>query len=618
MTMRSMRIGAAAGILAAGVALVIGVRAQDNPPAAPADLPPVPKGVEVLARGPVHEAFATPTTEPMPTTPVSKKPPKPIDELPPEEKPEGNVIWIGGYYHWDDERKDFLWVSGVWRTAPPGRQWVAGYWREDGDQAVWVPGFWAEAPKQEAPAQEVTYLPTPPEPPKLAGPGQPPSAEHFYVPGYWVWRADVGKYAWRDGFWTKIQPGYVWVSSHYRWSPSGYIFVPGYWDIVVANRGVMYAPVYIDTNVVGATYVYTPAYVVPETVVVSAMFIRPSCCHYYYGDYYEVRYRDCGYTSCVVYSQSHYDSIVVYETYAHREEPTWISLQIDLCSRREREPALRPVSTSITNANYNTYVVNNVTNVTNVNNTTINNTTNNNTTNNKSVANNNFLMPAKQLAAAKGVKTVPLDQTTRAQAKQQAQAVQQVAVKRGQEEVPAAGGAPKTPVTKSVPVANTQPVGPRPATTGTATGTAVKGTSPDNAVRTTTGTGTTAHPATTSPGVTAPTRTTTGTITGASTPQTGTGSTTGTTPRAGPGNIGGTMTTPAGTAPPRAGTGTTGGTTTTPNGTQPPRSGPNGTTGNGNSIVPAGGRAPAPPPTKPAPPSKDKDKDKDKDKKPNG
>src|SRR5262249_4395762 len=56
---------------------------------APSDLPPVPKGVEVLARGPVHEAFATPTTEPAPTKAVAKKPPKPLDELPPEEKPEG-------------------------------------------------------------------------------------------------------------------------------------------------------------------------------------------------------------------------------------------------------------------------------------------------------------------------------------------------------------------------------------------------------------------------------------------------------------------------------------------------------------------------------------------------
>jgi len=43
-------------------------------------LPAVPKGVEVLARGPVHEAFAAPTTDPVPTNPVPKEPPKTLDE----------------------------------------------------------------------------------------------------------------------------------------------------------------------------------------------------------------------------------------------------------------------------------------------------------------------------------------------------------------------------------------------------------------------------------------------------------------------------------------------------------------------------------------------------------
>src|SRR5882762_1656089 len=84
MTVRSMQLWATVGILAAGVGLVVEVRGQ-NPAPAGDEAPPVPKGVEVLARGPVHEAFATPTTEPMPTTPVPKKPPKPIEELPPEE-----------------------------------------------------------------------------------------------------------------------------------------------------------------------------------------------------------------------------------------------------------------------------------------------------------------------------------------------------------------------------------------------------------------------------------------------------------------------------------------------------------------------------------------------------
>src|SRR5262249_26580869 len=58
-------------------------------------------GVEVLTRGPFHEAFATLTTEPAPTPPIDKQPPKPIEEMPPAEKPEGNVTWIPGYWAWD-------------------------------------------------------------------------------------------------------------------------------------------------------------------------------------------------------------------------------------------------------------------------------------------------------------------------------------------------------------------------------------------------------------------------------------------------------------------------------------------------------------------------------------
>ena len=60
------------------VALVQGQQA--TPPAggeATSDLPPVPKGVEVLARGPVHEAFASLTAEPAPT-----KLPKTASDLP--------------------------------------------------------------------------------------------------------------------------------------------------------------------------------------------------------------------------------------------------------------------------------------------------------------------------------------------------------------------------------------------------------------------------------------------------------------------------------------------------------------------------------------------------------
>ena len=103
--------------------------------------------VEVLARGPVHEAYAEPhESQPKATPIIAKEPPKPVEELPPDQKPEGeNVQWLPGYWSYDEDRKDYLWVSGFWRVAPPGRTWVAGSWRKVGDGWQWSGGLWAGA-----------------------------------------------------------------------------------------------------------------------------------------------------------------------------------------------------------------------------------------------------------------------------------------------------------------------------------------------------------------------------------------------------------------------------------------------------------------------------------------
>src|SRR5437016_3452747 len=86
------------------------------PPAATATSEQPQPGVEVLARGPVHEAFAQPyAADPAPTPVVPKAPPAPVPELPPNNKPDGaNVEWIPGYWSWDGDRADFIWVSGTW------------------------------------------------------------------------------------------------------------------------------------------------------------------------------------------------------------------------------------------------------------------------------------------------------------------------------------------------------------------------------------------------------------------------------------------------------------------------------------------------------------------------
>jgi hypothetical protein len=452
MSVRSLKLVGIAVLTSLLVSQAV-VRAQEQAPAA--EPPPLPKGIEVLARGPVHEAFAAPATEPAPTTPVPKRPPKPLEEMPPQEKPEGQVIWIGGYWAWDDERNDFLWVSGIWRTPPPHKQWIAGYWREQGEQWHWVAGFWAEAAAEEE-AKQVTYLPQPPQAPQVAPPGQAPTTGTFYVPGSWSWNPNTGAYAWRAGYWARIQPGYIWVPDRYLWTPAGYVFVPGYWDLTVSQRGVLYAPVIVDPLLVPAGYYYTPAYAVTDTVVIEALFVRPVYAHYYFGDYYGPAYVRMGYESAFVYSGRHYDSIIVYESWAHRSQPNWVSLQIDVFNGRSRGVLPVPPRTLV---QQNTIIQQNTTNVANVANniTNINNTTNVNRTNNYTTP---VLASTSKVMAAKGVKTVPLDEATRVQAKHQAAVVQQVAMQRTATERPLPPGTPRQAHVASLSVPKTQAVQP--------------------------------------------------------------------------------------------------------------------------------------------------------------
>src|SRR5262245_60967026 len=104
----------------------------DVPPPgpAPAEAPADEPGVETLTQGPIHEAFANPADmDPTPGPVAPKQPPADVPEDPPDYMPEG-AIWIPGYWVWDDDRDNFLWVTGVARVPPPGMRWVPGYFTE--------------------------------------------------------------------------------------------------------------------------------------------------------------------------------------------------------------------------------------------------------------------------------------------------------------------------------------------------------------------------------------------------------------------------------------------------------------------------------------------------------
>ena len=134
-------------------------------------------------------------------------------------------MWIPGYWAWDDDRSDFLWISGVLRNAPPGQTWVPGYWSEVNGGYQWTPGFWTAAAKE-----EVQYLPQPPQSLEVQAAPAPPGENYFWIQGCWLYQ---DHYVWRPGYWTMCRPNWIWNPAHYVWTPGGFVFVDGYWDYAV-------------------------------------------------------------------------------------------------------------------------------------------------------------------------------------------------------------------------------------------------------------------------------------------------------------------------------------------------------------------------------------------------
>lgn len=151
---KSSRGWQALGRLGAGFCLwamiVLASLAQENPPPPPPPTDDLPRealpqnDVEVLTRGPVHEAFAEPlANDPEAGLIVPRKPPEDIAEVPPDFKPAGDdVVWISGYWAWDDDRDHFLWVSGICEASAGAAldSWLLG---GRGCRRRLAVGFWS-------------------------------------------------------------------------------------------------------------------------------------------------------------------------------------------------------------------------------------------------------------------------------------------------------------------------------------------------------------------------------------------------------------------------------------------------------------------------------------------
>jgi len=321
------------------------------PPAAEEPLGPAPyaplstyvapeAAPEVLTRGPVHEAFAAPVVYGSePGVIISVAPPAPVEELPPAQMPAGSV-WIPGYWAWDDERGDFLWVSGIWRVPPPNCSWVPGYWFPVQNGYQWSPGFWlAGSP------QQITYLPPAPPPVDVEPVGMPPSDDYVWVPGCYIWQSP--RYSLRPGFWMPGRAGWVWVPAHYVITPRGCVFIDGYWDYVIERRGLLFAPVYFGHHGFGRLH-YTPTVVIDLGGLLINLWSRPSCHQYYFGDYYDPRYSRAGIYPWFAFREHRgwYDPIYTHEVWRHRRtDPQWDAHTRTAFDRGRTDPTARPPHT---------------------------------------------------------------------------------------------------------------------------------------------------------------------------------------------------------------------------------------------------------------------------------
>jgi hypothetical protein len=140
----------------------------------------------------------------------------------------------------------------------------------------------------------------------------------------------------------------VWSPARYTWTPAGCIFVDGYWDYPLSTRGLLFAPVVIERRYwTQPDWVYRPRYVVYETALLGSLFVRPDSGGYYFGDYFESRYRRRGFVPWVDYRVTRYsnDPLYTYSRWQHRTDRTWDRDLRTLYADRRNGDAPRPPRT---------------------------------------------------------------------------------------------------------------------------------------------------------------------------------------------------------------------------------------------------------------------------------
>jgi hypothetical protein len=160
-----------------------------------------------------------------------------------------------------------------------------------------------------------------------------------------VWRQT--QFFWRVGYWMDHRPGWVWCPAHYVRTPGGCLFVNGYWDLPLHERGLLFCPVRVPRTVLATRWTYSPSFVVNTDFLFGAMFVRPKARCYYFGDYFDDRYQKRGYVAWTDYrvGRAALDQNFAYYRQTFREREGWEESLRGLYAARRSGDIARPPRT---------------------------------------------------------------------------------------------------------------------------------------------------------------------------------------------------------------------------------------------------------------------------------
>jgi hypothetical protein len=94
----------------------------------------------------------------------------------------------------------------------------------------------APPPRYREPRAEIVFAVREPPPERVEVIPAPPSGEHVWVKGHWVWRAN--EYEWIAGHWARLEVGFrEWVPGRWEHESRGWFYVEGHFaEVAYATR----------------------------------------------------------------------------------------------------------------------------------------------------------------------------------------------------------------------------------------------------------------------------------------------------------------------------------------------------------------------------------------------